>query len=189
MAGTQTQENTSRASGYHLIRILLASYFVMVSIGFISGTNATPLASLFMSAENAELVGSAAPFILGFLVLSGIWMRPAAYMLAAIIVGSSLILHFGTTAVLALENFWRDLTLVGILLVSCTKAPSHNRGSLLGLTSSSVKTDQQLVVAPRRVAIARPSNVTRLPIAPKHPPVFRRVDNIFLDELGDSIAS
>ncbi len=190
MSSAPLSKNSNYPSGYHLIRVLIASYFLMVSFGFISGTTALPVAMLVLPVATAELVGNAALFVLGFLVLTGIWLRPAVILLCGAIFSSSLISHFGAVGSAPAGDFWRDLTLVGTLLLTCLRAPISNRGSLLGLGSHSApEHNSSAIIMPRRVAVARPSNVTRLPVPSKRTAVFRRVDNIFLDDHNDSLAS
>ncbi|MEE9389438.1 MAG: hypothetical protein V3U96_12605 [Paracoccaceae bacterium] len=188
MASTKNTSTTRTPSGYRLIRVVIASYFVMVSTGFVSGTNAIPLADTVMPHGLATLVGSSALFILGVLVLTGVWLRPAVLVLAAIILSSATIQNFGSTATAIPGDFWRELTLISTLLLTTMRSPNTFLGSLFGGSLFGFSGNDD-TVSPRRVALVRPSKATRLPVAPTHPPLFNRVNNIFLDDSADSLAT
>jgi len=187
-------ENSQTAQspvGHNLIRVVIASYFIAVSIGLITGTNGIALAALVLPAQTAELVGSSALFILGTLVLTGIWLRPAAILLSVIILAASLLQYFGPASALVLSELWRDLTLVCALML--TYSASRQRGAapatLAQWTPKHRNAGDGANIRPRRVVVSQASNITRLPTVNKPPSVFRKVDNIFVDYRDDVLAS
>ncbi|MGR3290707.1 MAG: hypothetical protein ACU0C9_05875 [Paracoccaceae bacterium] len=190
MATSSLHQDTLNQFGQNLLRILIASYFVAVSIGLISGTDATPLATMFMSAEPAQLVGASAVFILGFLVLCGIWLRPAAMLLGIILFWSSFILHFGPTGTAPLGDFWRDLVLIGALMLTYTRSSlsGMRQVAMIRWTPTARRLDSKSKITPRRVAVSRDLNVSKAGDAEETTTNHRPVDNIFLDDRTDVVA-
>ena len=170
--------------------MLIASYFIAVAVGLISGTDATPLANAYLPPEPAALIGRSAFFILGYLVLTGIWLRPAAMLLGIIMFWSSFILHFGPQATGSLSDFWRDLALVGALMLTYVRLSplGFRRGAMISWGSGNQKAGSGQI-QPRRVHIAQTSNVTRLPISPDNAASVSRTENMFRDDLEEMLAS
>ena len=178
-------------AGQNLLRILIASYFIAVAIGLIAGTDATPLASVYLAPEPAALLGRSAFFILGYLVMTGIWLRPAAMLLGIIMFWSSYILHFGPGATGPLGDFWRDLALVGALMLTYARLSPRGlrRSSMIRWTRNPQPADLQQPVAPKRVAVLLPSNVTRLQTSAERAAGQKQTENIFRNDLNDLLAS
>ncbi len=190
-AAKKTNENLSQ-TGQNLIRILIASYFIAVSVGMISGTDATPLAATFLPPVQAQFVGSATIFILGYMVMTGIWLRPAALILGLIMFWSSYIANFGASSTAVIGDFWRDLTLVGALMLTYVKSAPRatQRRAMIRWTPRVRRIQTKTMVAPRRVVSkAKPSNVVRLRSAPRAPVATKTTENIFRDALEDAAAS
>ena len=74
--------------------------------------------SWIVPAEHAALIASGVVFGLAFLVLMGVWLRPAALLLAIVVFWSSFIEQIGTTGPFNLDSFWRDLALIGALFLT-----------------------------------------------------------------------
>jgi len=180
----------SGQTGPTLFRIVIAFYFVAVSLGLIAGTGATPLANAYLSPEPAALIGRSAFFILGYLVLTGIWLRPAAMILAVILFWSSYIAHFAPGATAPPSGFWPDLIMVAALIFIYTRrAPSGVRHTIvprrvIGITS----TRSNPAMTRRLVAAELPSNIPRLPVTRANSG-GRSVENIFRDDLEEMLAS
>ena len=191
MAAARTTKNHLNQAGQNLIRILIASYFIAVSIGLIAGTDATPLAAVVLSPEPASLIGRSALFILGYLVLTGIWLRPAAMLLGLLTFWSSYILHFGPASAAPLGDFWRDLALVGALMLTYSRPAvlSLRRNAPIVVAANSGGFQAGSAVQPRRVLAKKSSNVTRLPSPAERAATMARVENIFRDDLEDILAS
>ncbi|MEE9428405.1 MAG: hypothetical protein V3V25_09695 [Paracoccaceae bacterium] len=190
MAADTRSNSSFGTSGHNLIRVLIASYFIAVSIDLIAGTSGIALAALVLPPAAAELVGSSVLFIFGSLVLTGIWLRPAAMLLGITILLSSFVQYFGPAAV-PLADLWRDLTLTGALLLTYSQAalPGQQNSTFAQWTPNYRNTEGLSKIRPRRIVTVAASNIARLPAKPKPPSVFRRVDNIFVDEREDVLAS
>lgn len=192
MAATKDSSENLSQTGQNLIRVLIASYFIAVSVGMISGTDATPLAATFLPPVQAQFVGSATLFILGYMVMTGIWLRPAALILGLIIFWSSYIVNFGTGATAVVGDFWRDLTLVGALMLTYMKSTPRaaQRRAMIRWTPRVRHIQTGTKVAPRRVVSSvKSSNVVRLCVAPRTPEAVKTSDNIFRDALEEAAAS
>lgn len=111
-------------AGQNLTRILIASYFLAVSLGLINGTDSSVLIVWLLPGTISVFGGNAVVFVLGYLVLTGIWLRPAALLLAIILFWSSYLTSFGTGNDGSLDEFWRDLALIGGLILTYTQT-SH----------------------------------------------------------------
>ncbi len=190
-------------TGQNLIRILIASYFIGVSIGLINGTNAAPLLAFFMPPEPASLVGKSIIFVLAYFVMTGLWLRPAALLLGLVTFWSSYIANFSTPGTVAIGDFWRDLTLIGALMLTYVQSSPRaaRRRKMIRLTPQARRVMPGKPVTPRRVSAARSAVPARsdtvVPLnrrpAPSHPPRqddplprHANADNIFLDDLAAS---
>ncbi len=152
-AGNKPQENLGQ-SGQNLIRVLIASYFMGVSIGLVSGTSATPLFSTVLPGEQADMAGKAVIFALAYLVMTGIWLRPAALLLGLVTFWSSYIVNFSAEGPISVGNFWRDLTLIGALMLTYVQSTprSSARRMMIRRTPRARRILPGAPVVPRRVA-------------------------------------
>lgn len=147
-------------SGQNLTRILIASYFIAVSLRLIDGTDASVLTVWFMSETISAFVGSLVMFVLGYFVLMGVWLRPAALLLGIILFWASYISNVSDSNPNGISAFWRDLALVGALILTYTQTGRHgSRGRAMFQSTADVsKVSRFDMVTPRRVT-------------PVHPPV------------------
>ncbi len=109
----------------NLSRILIASYFMAVSLGLVAGTDGTALIHWFIPDPLAGSISAAIIFALALLVMTGIWLRPAALLLALVLFWSSYLTLIGGSARSGVDMFWRDLALIGALFL--TYAQSSRR--------------------------------------------------------------
>lgn len=186
MNAAKRSDNLSQA-GQNLIRVIIASYFIGVSIGLINGTDATPLAAMFLEPELAALIGSATIFIFGYLVMTGIWLRFAALMLALIMFWSSYISNFSATDVDGIGNFWRDMTLIGALMLTYVRTGRGDvrKRAMIRRKPKVRQFNSATKITPRRVAVSVASNVTRLPrskVRDVRPVSKAEIANIFAEE-------
>ncbi|OYX45614.1 MAG: hypothetical protein B7Z02_00035 [Rhodobacterales bacterium 32-67-9] len=152
MAERATRSAELNQSGQNLVRIVIASYFLAVSLGLIPGTAAWPLTAPFLPEPYADLAGKAVIFTTAYLVLVGAWLRVSALILATVLFWSSYIQNIGSNN---LEGFWRDLALIGALILTYTQTlpRATTRRSALHWTPRARRIAPSPVVAPRRVVI------------------------------------
>ncbi len=118
MRPDRTPPKTLAASAQNLSRILIASYFMAVSLNFVGGTTGYALALWVIPEEHAATTASAVIFGLAFLVMIGVWLRPAALLLAIVLFWSSFMMLIGPDVQANLDSFWRDLALIGALFLT-----------------------------------------------------------------------
>ena len=96
-------------------RILILSYFTALALGLINGAELTRLAAPFLPEDIAFYVMGALVLCLTGLVLIGILRRPAALVLSLVLYWASYMTMYATGDI---AGFWRDLALIGGLLIS-----------------------------------------------------------------------
>lgn len=152
MAEHGTINSQLNQSGQNLVRIVIASYFLAVSLGLIPGTVAWPLTAPFLPEPYADLAGKAVIFTTAYLVLVGAWLRVSALLLATVLFWSSYIQNIGSNN---LEGFWRDLALIGALILTYTQTlpRATSRRSALHWKPRARRIAPAQTVAPRRVVM------------------------------------
>jgi len=187
MTAANTAKDNLNQTGQNLIRVLIASYFDAVSVGMINGTNATPLVAVFLPDAWAHFAGSSIIFVLAYMVMTGIWLRPAAMLLGLIMFWSSYILNFSPEGPIMVGDFWRDLTLVGALMLTYVKSGprASQRRAMFRKTPQVRHIKPDTYVGPRRVVANSNSTIERLPEPAESNVAFLAVDNIFLDDAND----
>ncbi len=158
-AATKTQMS---ASGLNLLRFVLSSYFIGVALGLINGTNLTALAALILPTNAAAFAANTAVVVLAYFVLMGIWLRPAALLLAAFVIGNSGYVTFLHATPDAMSDFWRDVALMAGLMMTYLQSGSReaNRRALIRMNPIVRRIKPVEPVRPRRVTAS--GNVTRL---------------------------
>jgi uncharacterized membrane protein YphA (DoxX/SURF4 family) len=157
------------ATGANLIRILIASYFLALGVGVIPGTDISALFATVLPDPYAGLLAGGIVFALAYMVLVGLWLRPAALLLALVVFWSSYISvsHLGFAD--QLGGFWRDMTLIAALILTYaeTDPRAHTRRSAF----RSVRAPRRLIlrdeaVTPRRVFSAHTPKAPVIPFRP-----------------------
>ncbi|MEI2804910.1 hypothetical protein [Albidovulum sp.] len=172
-------ENTSHSlnqSGQNLVRIVIASYFLAVSVGLIPGTVASPLTGTVLPEPWAGIAGKAVVFATAYLVLVGAWLRVSALLLATVLFWSSYIANAGGGN---LEAFWRDLALIGALILTYTQTlprAAARRSALRWTPRVRRVTPAQTIVPRRVVCVVQPSRTAQRPAMPATPePVAQEI--------------
>lgn len=150
-------------NGQNLVRVVIASYFLAVSLGLIPGTVAWPLTAPFLPEPYADLAGKAVIFTAAYLVLVGAWLRVSALLLATVLFWSSYIQNAGSGD---LEAFWRDLALIGALILTYTQTlpRAAARRSALRWTPRPRRLTPAQTIMPRRVVtVVRPARTAERP--------------------------
>ena len=140
-------------AAHKLLRILVASYFIGISLNLAPGVDPARLFLPILPSEQAEQVGAAIVFALSWLILAGMWLRPAVLLLALIVFWSSFLENVLDTGSIAAGDFWRDLTLIGALMLTYLRlGPEAARmGGLLRFTPKVRRLGRGAPIAPRRV--------------------------------------
>lgn len=188
MTRPKTRPEALDQTGQNLVRILIASYFLAVAIGLIPGTGIAPLSAQILPADQAAIAGNGALFALAYLVLVGAWLRFSALLLATLVFWSSYIAHMGVN----LEAYWRDMALVGALILTYTQTQprAERRRSALRWSPGVRRIDATAPIRPRRVLAAhsrvQPARRIVMPALGTHGIVARPAVALRLVETGES---
>ncbi len=71
-----------------------------------------------MPASAAANVSSAVIFSLAFLVMIGMWLRPAALLLSLTMFWASFVTNLVTEGAAAIGHFWHDIVKIGSLMLT-----------------------------------------------------------------------
>ncbi len=114
----QKNERWLDQTGLNLIRIVIGSYFMAVSLDLVVGVDQTVMFAPFAPYLLADLVGSTLLFVLSVAFMTGIYLRMTALMLALFVLGSSLIQNFLVAEFENVSDFWRDVTLASAVILN-----------------------------------------------------------------------
>jgi len=125
MKGNLNNQRNMKAMGHAAARVLIASYFVARAVGLIIDP-ASMGQFLAVSDVPAYLLWPNAGFelIAALAIMLGFQTRMAAALLALYVFWSSFILNYIPGDPISIGAFWRDLAMIGGLLMLC----SHGRG-------------------------------------------------------------
>jgi len=118
MRKAAARTSTNFKSGQSVVRLLIVSYFMALAIGLIPGTDITVLADPFMPWLSARILTGTIVFTLACLILVGIQRRAAALLLAIVLFWASYIVMLSAEGANILGGFWRDLALIGALILT-----------------------------------------------------------------------
>lgn len=134
-------------NGHFLIRLLIVSYFIALSIGLIDGTDMSMLTSPFLPALPASIAANAGVIALSALILFGVHRRIAALLLALCLFWCSYLGSLGHVGTVDVGAFWRDLALIGALLLTYSDGNRLALGSYAlpegGLLEPSAQANEQ----------------------------------------------
>ena len=136
------------------IRMVMASYFIALSVDLIAGVDTAIFFTPFMQNDTADLVGSAITLYCAALLFFGLFLRLASLYLAIMVLTASIVQNFFHTPIGNVEAFWQDLVVVcGLLLTYCTLSPREMRRQafIMQQIPQSAR-DLKGRVAPRRIA-------------------------------------
>jgi len=111
-----------------LARILIASYFIALASG-LAGTPA-PIDLPMLPGGLGEKATAAFVFVTAYMVMLGIHIRAAALLLAIYLFWTSFISNYLVGAAPDLGSFWRDMALIGGLLMTYTNRNSRRADRL-----------------------------------------------------------
>lgn len=186
------------ATAQNLLRIVIASYFLAVALNLIPGTSLTILMVQVMPVHVAEPFSAMMVFALAFLVMVGLYMRPAALVLGLMTLFASYLQMIELGVADELGTFWRDLVLIAALMLTYAENAPRDRRMRSAIrrkvTPRRVSLPDKAPHRPRPVATASPRQATSSPPEAAAPVTFstrRRkrpqdtppasLDNIFLD--------
>lgn len=100
------------------VRIMVALYFLAVGLGFVPGTGLQGLTGLLLPAPAANLLAGTIVLAIAVLILAGRWVTVSALSLSALLFLSSYMAMIQIGVVEQLGQFWRDIALIGALMLA-----------------------------------------------------------------------
>jgi len=119
-------------NGHSAIRLLIVSYFMALALGIIKGTDLAVLAAPFMPEVFAKIVSGLGVLGLSSMILFGFHRRLAALLLAIILFWCSYLASVSPAGLEDIGSFWRDLALIGALLLTYAEAEGDKLASAYG---------------------------------------------------------
>ncbi|WP_297772436.1 hypothetical protein [uncultured Roseovarius sp.] len=140
-------------TGLNLIRIIIGSYFMALSLDLVKGFDPGTLFATSFSSSVADLLGCALLLGLSGCFMAGIQLRLAALSLALMIFSSSLVQNFVIVTPDSLSAFWRDLTLAVAVLLTYLTLGRHElrRASVLAHRARLHRVLTHKTIRPRRI--------------------------------------
>lgn len=159
-------------TGLNLIRIVIGSYFMAISLGLITGVDQSALFRPWLDAQTAQLAGTGVLFSLSMIFMSGVFLRMAALTLALFVLCSSAVGSFLSFEPQPISSFWRDLALVCAVLMSYSSLRRHelrNAALLMRRRAARIKRGKFSTVTPRRVSVqGKPASKPAAKAARRH---------------------
>ncbi|RFU14540.1 DoxX family protein [Rhodobacteraceae bacterium W635] len=147
---------TLNATAQNLLRIVIASYFLAVALNLIPGTSLTVLVAQVLPVHIAEPLSAMIVFALAFMVMIGLFMRPAALVLGLMTFFASYLHMIELGVQDELGSFWHDLVLIAALMLTYLEnAPRDQR----------MRSAIRRKVIPRRVEPSQPLRPRPAPTA------------------------
>ncbi len=196
---TSANSAAMNATAQKLLRIVIASYFLAVALNLIPGTNLAPLFGQALPVDVAEPLATMLVFTLAFLVMIGLYMRPAALILGLLTFFASYQAMLGLGVAGELGTFWRDLVLIAALMLTYGEnAPRDRRMRHFlrrKITPRRVMVENRLRVTERPQPVAAPvalaasvepvfdpATVPFVARRDRARPVEAEIDNLFVDQ-------
>lgn len=105
----------AKVSAHGVARLLIVSYFVALSLDWIDGAQISALLTPFLDEFHARHITRVVMLLLCGMVLFDLWRRAGALLLSVILFGASYVSMYTGADIGA---FWRDLALIGGLLLT-----------------------------------------------------------------------
>jgi len=121
-------EHEPRASGllHTAARVLIASFFIGKAVGLVADPNGMGQYLIIGQAQSYLMWPNIAfEFLAAFSIMIGLQTRLSSALLALYLFWSSFVLNYAPGNVEAISEFWRDLALIGGLMLLI----SHGRGA------------------------------------------------------------
>lgn len=160
MTNPTAERITLNATAQNLLRIVIASYFLAVALNLIPGTSLTILAGQVLPIQVAEPLSAMVVFALAFLVMIGLYMRPAALVLGLMTLFASYLHMIELGVADELGTFWRDLVLIAALMLTYAENAPRDyrmRGAIRRKVTPRRITPAPHPNRPRPVSVAMPA--------------------------------
>lgn len=109
---------TFDAAAHTALRVMIASYFLAVSLNLIPGTDLGLLFAVVLPEPYSGAIAAGLIFLFSFMIMIGMAMRLAALMIALITFFSSYLTMVQMGVQNELGSYWRDIALIAALLLT-----------------------------------------------------------------------
>ncbi|MDJ0630347.1 MAG: hypothetical protein QNJ44_18980 [Rhodobacter sp.] len=104
-----------------IVRILIASYFLAMATGLVFDPASRTFLDPILPHDQAQFITTVYLYLTAFAIMVGVLVRPAALLLAIYLFWSGF-LHYDLSSAAALNDFWRDMALLGaVLMIAVTE--------------------------------------------------------------------
>jgi len=147
-----SRTNSAGKTFLSLTRILIASYFLANATGLVFDPSSRTFFDGLLPADQAALATTIYLFGTAFLIMVGYAVRFAALLLAVFVFWSGYVQFETAVSASALTDFWRDMAMLGMLLMIAVVQPGGSRA--FDLWPDAIK--------PKRIG-AKSAHVTKRP--------------------------
>ena len=150
---TTAQSRALGQTGINLLRVVIGSYFIGLSLALVKGLDYAALFLPILPLKTADMLGSMLLFILATAYMSGAYLRLTSLALVLFVLCSSIVQNFTVFEFGSISAFWRDLALCCAVMLSYSTLNRHDlsRARIHRKTKSVRKVTSDTAVAPRRV--------------------------------------
>lgn len=150
---TQNAKYGVDQTGINLIRIVIGSYFMALSLDLVVGVDTAMIFAPFLGSKGAEIAGAMLLFLFSAGFMAGVYLRLAALCLGLLVFTSSLLENMIHPGPESLSAFWRDLALTASVLLSYLSLNAHalRRASVLAHRARQRRLMMLKAIEPRRV--------------------------------------
>ena len=141
-----------------VVRILIASYFLATATGLIFDQTSRTFLDGVLVESHAQLIATIYLFVTAFAIMVGFIVRPAALLLSVYVFWSGFVDFSTSMEAAALSAFWRNMALLGALLLVAVTEPGGSTKFRLWAKP----------IAPRRIARARMRRMANRPNRPSN---------------------
>ena len=166
-------------SGLALLRLVISSYFIAISLDVISGVDTSLIFQTWFDKSDAQFIGNSLMAGCSLFVFVGVFLRMSCLYLALLVLSSTVMENVIVAGAPAPDALWRDIVFVSALMLiyGGMSRQGLNRAALVTparkVRKVQVNTDR---VTPRRVSSGAPANTPKVP-APAAPGVVNLSQN------------
>lgn len=137
-----------------MIRIIIGSYFMALSLGLIQGVDQRAIFAPLFGQEMGDLLGTTILFAITMAFMTGLYLGATSIMLTIFVMASSIVENFAPFAPQNISAIWRDLALVcgGLLSYFSLKTTDMHPTSLIARRYVSRVVKDAKAITPRRVS-------------------------------------
>jgi hypothetical protein len=145
-------------NGLALIRLVISSYFIAISLGIISGVNAGIVFELWFPPNEAHFIGASIMAGCSLFIFAGMFLRLSCLYLAVLVLSSTIAENILAGGLHNLDGLWRDVVMACVLILIYGSMSRHamRRMALVRPTQKVRSAAPGGRITPRRVSKSQP---------------------------------